>query len=106
MSRVEQGAARGMVDDEPFVLDGIEFVPSWHRPSQPGSLTLLKARHMVELYAQLLAPYPRPRMVELGIRRAAASRCSPSWPSPSGSSPSSWTPSRWCRCWTRWSTSD
>lgn len=40
---MEQGAAKGIADDEPFVLEGLEFVPSWHRPSQPGSLTVDEA---------------------------------------------------------------
>lgn len=69
---MEQGAAKGIADDEPFVLEGLEFVPSWHRPSKPGSLTLLKSRHMVDLYAELLAPYSRPRMVELGISQGGS----------------------------------
>ncbi len=67
-----QGAGAGIDEADAFVIDGLEFVPSWVRPSQPGSLTLLKSIDMVELYRQLLEPYPNPRMVELGISQGGS----------------------------------
>lgn len=67
-----EGAGTGIDQDDRFEIDGLEFVPSWYRPSQPGSLTLLKGIHMVERYEQLLARFPRPRMVELGISQGGS----------------------------------
>lgn len=66
------GAARGMEDGDAFTLDGIEFVPSWSRPSQQGSLTLLKSARMVDVYADLFRGLERPRMVELGISQGGS----------------------------------
>jgi predicted O-methyltransferase YrrM len=51
-----------------FVVDGVEFVTAWERrPSIAGSFTLLKSDQMVESYRELLARFPDPRIVELGI---------------------------------------
>lgn len=69
---MEKGAGEGIHADDRFVLEGIEFVPSWSRPSEPGSLTLLKSVRLVEEYRRLLAPYPSPRMVELGISQGGS----------------------------------
>lgn len=65
------GPARG-IDGRPFVIDGIELVPSWDRPSRPGSLTLLKAARMVEPYRELFAPLTSPNVVELGISQGGS----------------------------------
>jgi cephalosporin hydroxylase len=62
-----QGPARGIGEDEPFIIEGVEFVPAWARSSQPGSFTLQKAGRMVESYRELVSGYHHPRMVELGI---------------------------------------
>lgn len=67
-----EGAGRDITEDDRFVVDGLEFVPSWSRPSVPGSLTLLKGAHMVPVYEELLAPYPNPRVVELGISQGGS----------------------------------
>jgi predicted O-methyltransferase YrrM len=67
-----EGAGTNIDQDDRFEIDGLEFVPAWYRPSQPGSLTLLKGIQMVELYERLLAPFPNPRMVELGISQGGS----------------------------------
>lgn len=67
-----EGAGTGIDQDDRFEIDGLELVPSWYRPSQPGSLTLLKGIHMVERYERLLARYPNPTMVELGISQGGS----------------------------------
>ncbi|MEZ5177376.1 MAG: class I SAM-dependent methyltransferase [Acidimicrobiales bacterium] len=67
-----EGAGTDIDQDDRFEIDGLEFVPSWYRPSQPGSLTLLKGIHMVARYERLLAPFDRPRMVELGISQGGS----------------------------------
>lgn len=54
------------------MLEGVEFVPSWDRPSVPGSLTLLKSAHMVQSYEQLFAAHPKDRIVELGISQGGS----------------------------------
>lgn len=64
-------AAAGPGDGR-FVVDGVEFVSGWGRPSRPGSLTLLKETRMVARYEALLAPYPHPRLVELGISQGGS----------------------------------
>lgn len=69
---MDQGPGDGIDEADRFVRDGLEFVPAWDRPSQPGSLTLLKNISLVEAYEQLLAPYPKPRMVELGISQGGS----------------------------------
>jgi predicted O-methyltransferase YrrM len=55
-----------------MTVDGVELVLSWGRPSQSGSLTLLKSTEMVPLYEDLLAVNPHPRMVELGISQGGS----------------------------------
>jgi predicted O-methyltransferase YrrM len=50
-----------------FTLDGVEFVTHWTRASAPGSFTIVKPVEMVEVYRDLLARFPEPRIVELGI---------------------------------------
>jgi predicted O-methyltransferase YrrM len=64
---VGQGPARGIGEDEPFTIDGVEFVPAWARPSKPGSFTVQKSSRTVARYRALLAGIARPTMVELGI---------------------------------------
>lgn len=66
------GAARGMDDADAFTLEGVEFVPAWSRPSRDGSLTLLKSRRMVDVYASLFDGLDRPRIVELGISQGGS----------------------------------
>jgi hypothetical protein len=66
-----QGPARG-IDGVPFTIGGIELVPSWSRPSQPGSLTLLKAARMVDRYRELLGGLHEPNLVELGISQGGS----------------------------------
>jgi predicted O-methyltransferase YrrM len=66
-----QGPGRG-IDGKPFSIDGIEFVPSWSRPSKVSSLTLLKASRMVEPYRELFAAHPHPNVVELGISQGGS----------------------------------
>lgn len=65
------GPGRG-IDGKPFVIDGIELVPDWRRPSRTGSLTLLKAARMVDRYRELFAPLTRPNVVELGISQGGS----------------------------------
>jgi predicted O-methyltransferase YrrM len=67
-----EGAGTNIDQDDRFEIDGLEFVPAWYRPSQPGSLTLLKGIQMVEIYERLLAPFSNPRMVELGISQGGS----------------------------------
>ena len=66
-----QGAARG-IDGQPFQVGDVEFVPAWERPSQRGSLTLLKSKRMVSVYRDLLAGFDRPNLVELGISQGGS----------------------------------
>lgn len=69
---MQWGAGDGIDEADRFEIDGVEFVPSWARPSQPGSLSLRKHVGMVAAYERLLAPYPAPRMVELGIAQGGS----------------------------------
>lgn len=66
------GAGQGIEEADQFELDGVLFVPSWGRRSEPGALVLLKAAGMVPLYRELLAPLLHPRMVELGISQGGS----------------------------------
>ncbi len=55
-----------------FEVGGIEFVPNWMRPSRPGSLTLVKNEDMVAAYRDLLAPFDRPNVIEIGIAQGGS----------------------------------
>jgi predicted O-methyltransferase YrrM len=64
---MSQGPARGIEQDAPFVLDGVEFVPAWVRPSHHNSFTVQKSSRTVARDRAQLAEMTRPTMVELGI---------------------------------------
>jgi predicted O-methyltransferase YrrM len=55
------------LEEGSFTVDGVEFVTGWLRPSEPGSMTIVKDEQMVAPYRELFARYPDPRVVELGI---------------------------------------
>jgi predicted O-methyltransferase YrrM len=49
-----------------FEVDGVQFATGFV-PRSPSLFTVVKSPDMVDRYRQLLASYPRPRLVELGI---------------------------------------
>ena len=50
-----------------FEIDGVEFRTGWKRTSTGEYFTIIKSDLMVQQYRDLLARFPSPRIVELGI---------------------------------------
>jgi predicted O-methyltransferase YrrM len=50
-----------------FEIDGVEFRTGWKRSSTGEFFTIIKSDEMVQQYRDLLARFPNPRIVELGI---------------------------------------